>query len=333
MRRGAGRYSPFPCRWKAPDHIAKARCQQDLPAESANFSENPAGPAFDVLAQSLYEDLEKFSYSAMDTLPADWLSLLALTFMLGMKHGFDADHLATIDGLTRFNSAANPRLARWCGALFSFGHGAVVVAIALGVSALAGQWEVPDWFAGLGAAISIAFLILLGGLNLAAVLRTEADQMVLPVGLKGRWLGRLRHAAHPALVALVGALFALSFDTLSQAAFFALAATHFGGCIDALWLALLFLAGMLLTDGINGAWIARLMARADQAALVASRVMGLVVAGVSLLVAAFGLARLAWPAVDAWSEGKELAFGLALVAIVALSFVMAVRLTRRPALA
>ena len=39
----------------------------------------------------------------MQAPPADWLSLLLLTFVLGMKHGFDADHLATIDGLTRHN--------------------------------------------------------------------------------------------------------------------------------------------------------------------------------------------------------------------------------------
>ena len=96
---------------------------------------------------------------------------------------------------------------------------------------------------------------------------------------KGRLLGNLRHASHPALIALVGALFALSFDTLSQAAFFALTATQFGGWQHALVLALLFTFGMLLTDGINGLWIARLIARADQVALVASRVMGLVVSG------------------------------------------------------
>ena len=40
----------------------------------------------------------------METLPTDWLSLLILTFVLGMKHGFDADHLAIIDGLTRYNA-------------------------------------------------------------------------------------------------------------------------------------------------------------------------------------------------------------------------------------
>ena len=269
----------------------------------------------------------------MDTLPTDWLSLLILTFVLGMKHGFDADHLATIDGLTRYNSRANPTIARYCGVLFSLGHGTVVVAIALGVSALAGHWEVPEWFATLGAVISIAFLFALGSLNLAAVLRAEPHEMVLPVGLKGRLLGRLRHAAHPALVALVGALFALSFDTLSQAAFFALTATQFGGWQHALVLALLFLLGMLLTDGINGLWISRLIARADQVALIASRVMGLVVSGVSLLVAAFGVAKMALPAVDAWSEGKELMFGFALMVIIAASYFLAVRLTRRVVMA
>ena len=263
----------------------------------------------------------------------DWTSLLILTFVLGMKHGFDADHLATIDGLTRYNARLRPGLARYCGTLFSLGHGAVVLAIALGVSGMASQWEVPEWFGVLGALISIAFLFALGSLNLAAVLRAGPDEVVQPVGLKGRLLGNLRHASHPALIALVGALFALSFDTLSQAAFFALTATQFGGWQHALVLALLFTFGMLLTDGINGLWIARLIARADQVALVASRVMGLVVSGVSLLVAAIGVAKLLSPAVDAWSEGKELGFGFMLVAIIALSFVAAVRLTRRPSLA
>ena len=268
----------------------------------------------------------------MESLPPDWLSLLILTFVLGMKHGFDADHLATIDGLTRYNIRTKPHLARYCGTLFSLGHGAVVMTIALGVSAIAGQWDVPAWFGTLGALISIAFLVALGSLNLAAVMRAEPDQLVQPVGLKGRWLGNLGQVSHPALIALVGALFALSFDTLSQAAFFALTATQYGGWQHALILALLFMLGMLLTDGINGLWIARLIARADQVALLASRVMGLVVSGISLLVAAFGAAKLWSPAIDAWSEGKELVFGFILMAIIAFSFLVAIRLTRRPAM-
>lgn len=266
-------------------------------------------------------------------MPQDWIALASLVFVLGMKHGFDADHLATIDGLTRYNARRNPALARLCGALFSLGHGSVVLLIALFVSTLAAQWTVPAWMAAFGTWVSIAFLLALGTVNLNAVLRTDPAHLVRPVGLKGKLLGRLQRTSHPLLIALVGALFAFSFDTLSQAALFALTAAQYGGWAHALALGLLFMLGMLLTDGINGLWISRLIRRADQTALLASRVMGLVVAGVSLLVAFFGIARFLSPEVDAWSEGKELFFGLALVAIIALSFVLALRLTRRPALA
>lgn len=262
------------------------------------------------------------------SLPQDWIALCLLVFALGMRHGFDADHLATIDGLTRFNVRANPRLARVCGVLFSLGHGAVVIGFALIVANLAQQWKIPEWLEAFGAWVSIGFLAALGLMNLHAVLKSDPEQVVMPVGLKGKFLGRLTRAASPGLIALVGALFALSFDTVSQATLFALTATRFGGWQQALTLGLLFMLGMLVTDGVNGFWISRLILRADQVARVASRVMSLVVAGVSLLVAAFGLMKLTVPAVDAWSEGKELYFGAAVVMVVAGSFLMSVRLTR-----
>jgi high-affinity nickel-transport protein len=268
----------------------------------------------------------------MESLPHDLLALSMLVFVLGLKHGFDADHLATIDGLTRFNSRNNPRLSRYCGALFSLGHGAVVVAIALIVSLLAHRWQTPEWLEAFGAWTSIGFLAALGLLNIHAVVQAQPTELVRPVGLKGRFLGRLLQAASPGLIALVGALFALSFDTISQAALFALTATQFGGWQDALLLGLLFMLGMLVTDGINGLWIARLILRADQIALIASRVMSLVVASLSLMVAGFGVAKLTWPALNAWSEGKELLFGFAVVFVVASSFVLAVWLTRATAL-
>ena len=72
----------------------------------------------------------------MHDLPTDWSALCALVFLLGMRHGFDADHLATIDGYTRPNSRQGQRHARWCGALFSLGHGVVVMAIALVMGSL-----------------------------------------------------------------------------------------------------------------------------------------------------------------------------------------------------
>ncbi len=270
----------------------------------------------------------------MESLPNDWVALAAVVFLLGLKHGFDADHLATIDGLTRAsNLRQGSPLARACGMLFSLGHGVVVIAIALAVGTLARRWQVPGWLEASGAWISIGFLFALGVINLRAVLTTRHDELVQPVGLKGRWLGRLRHASHPLAVAAVGALFALSFDTVSQAALFAAAGVQYGGWGHALALGLLFTLGMLVTDGVNGLWISRLIRRADQMALVASRVMSLAVSGTSLLVAAFGVMKQLMPAVDGWSEGKELAFGLSVVCVIAGSFLLALRLTRAPAVA
>jgi len=262
----------------------------------------------------------------MDGLPNDWLALLLLVFALGMKHGLDADHLAAIDGLARYN--ARRRVARWCGSLFSLGHGAVVMLIALAVGAFTGAWQVPAWIEDLGAWISIGLLLLLGLVNLHAVLTADPAAVVATVGIKGRFLGRLQRTGHPLAIALVGALFALSFDTVSQAALFAVVGTQYGGIGHAAVLGLAFTLGMLLTDGVNGLWIARLIRRADQTARVASRVMGLAVSILSLGVGTFGLLRCLSPAVGDWSDGKELGAGLLAIGVIALSFAVAVRLAR-----
>lgn len=267
----------------------------------------------------------------MDTLPHDWLALMMLVFTLGLKHGMDPDHLATVDGLTRCNAASRPRLSRWCGFLFSLGHGTVVTLMAVAVGLVAKRWIIPSWVDDLGAWVSILFLFALGWINLAAVLNTHPGQVVQPVGLKGRWLGRFSRVSHPALIVLVGALFALSFDTLTQTAVFSLVATSVGGWGYSTLLGIVFMAGMMVTDGVNGLWISRLVRRADQRALIASRVMGLVVAGLSFLVGAFGIAKYFFPVVAQRSEGRELMFGLVVVSVVALSFLVAVRLAGRPA--
>jgi high-affinity nickel-transport protein len=264
----------------------------------------------------------------VETLPNDWMALLALVFTLGLKHGLDADHLVAIDGLTRYNAQARPGIARWCGTLFSLGHGAAVVAVALAVGAVARTREVPPWVADLGAWISISFLLGLGLLNLRAVLAAAPHELVAPVGLKSGLLGRLQRTRHPLLIALVGTLFALSFDTMSQAALFAVTATRFGGWGHSLALGLAFMLGMLLADGANGLWIARLIRRADRAARVASRVFSLVVSGLSLALAGFGIAKYFSHSLDAWSEGKELAIGLSIIGFLALSFLFALRQAR-----
>ena len=263
--------------------------------------------------------------SATD-LPRDLLGLALVVLMLGIKHGFDADHLAAIDGLTRYNAQDRPRLARLAGVLFSAGHGLVVVAVALGVATLAQAWQPPHWLESFGAWMSIGVLTLLALLNIATVLRTPGHETAHLVGWRSAAFARLLHAHSPGMVMAVGTLFALSFDTVSQATLFALTASQFGGWQPALMLALLFIAGMLFTDGLNGWWISRLIKRSDATSRIASRVMALAVSGVSLLTAGLCVATQTLPRVDSWTEGKEVWFGAAVVAVILLSFLLGQRM-------
>jgi len=269
----------------------------------------------------------------VDSLPATWFALCSLALILGARHGFDADHLATIDGLTRCNARANPRLARSAGALFSLGHGAVVIAVALIAGSLSAAWHTPAWLEVTGAAVSVAFLFGLAFLNVRAVLTTAPHAVVAPAGVRARLLGRFLDIRRAWAVAAVGGLFALSFDTISQAALFALAAGRFGGLSDALFVAALFVLAMFAVDGVNGLWISRLIRQADRTAVVASRVMALAVAGVSLAVGAFTVAKILIPAVDEWADGRELWLGTGVVLSVFGAFVAAMRLARRRSLA
>lgn len=265
----------------------------------------------------------------MDALPGTWPALCALAFVLGAKHGFDADHLATIDGLTRCNARSHPRLARTAGALFSLGHGAVVVLVALVAGALSAGWHTPGWLELTGAAVSVLFLFGLAFINVRAVLTTAPDTVVSPRGLKARFLGRVLTVQRPWAVAAVGMLFALSFDTVSQAALFALAASRFGGIVEALFIAGVFVLGMLAIDGINGMWISALIRRADRTALIASRVMALGVAAISVAVGLFTVAKFLMPGVDAWAGGRELLFGAIVMSVVLAAFATAMHMARR----
>ena len=256
----------------------------------------------------------------MESLPAHWFSLVTVVFLLGLKHGLDADHLAAIDGLTRFNAGARPRLSRWSGLLFSLGHGLVVTLVAVIVATVATEWKAPEWLENTGVWISIGFLTLLGAANLAAVLRTPRGEVVRPVGLKSRLFARLTQAEHPVLVAAVGAAFALSFDTISQAVLFSVTGSHLAGWLFAAALGLVFTAGMVITDALNGLWVSRLVRSADARAAAASRVMSLGIAFVSLGIAALAAARSLLPALDERIDTWGMVPSLAVLAIVAAAY-------------
>jgi high-affinity nickel-transport protein len=278
----------------------------------------------------------------IDALPADGLALVAIVFFLGLKHGFDPDHLAAIDGLTRYNADARPRLSRWSGLLFSAGHGVVVTLVAVAVATVALEWRAPGWVEPVGTWISIGFLTLLGVANLCAVSRTPGGEVVRPAGLRTRFFVRLTRAGHPMLVAAVGAAFAISFDTISQAVLFSVAGSNIeilsprghppAGWLFAAMLGLVFTAGMVATDTVNGLWVSRLVRRADARAAAASRVMGLAIGLLALAIAALGAARHLLPTVDEGLREWSLALSAAVLVSVATGYALALRLARRPML-
>lgn len=261
----------------------------------------------------------------METLPHDWLALASLVLLLGLKHGMDPDHLVTIDGMARFNAVSRPRLSRFSGLLFSLGHGAVVTLVAICVATVAIESRAPEWLELTGAGISIVFLLMLAAANLVAVFRARPGEMVRTVGLKSRLLGGLVETSHPAVMASVGAAFALSFDTISQAMLFSIAGSSVAGWTFAAALGLVFTGGMVATDSLNGFCMSQLIYRADRRAAAASRIMSVAVALLSLVIAALGFAKIHWPAVNEKLEGLGLALGVVIVLAMLAAFIVAMR--------
>jgi high-affinity nickel-transport protein len=210
------------------------------------------------------------------------LGLGVTAYSLGMRHAFDADHIAAIDGTTR-KLMAEGRRPLSVGFWFSLGHSSVVMALcvllATGVRALAGEVTEPS--SGLqevtglvGLAVSGTFLLLIGLINLGVLRRiigvwrgmrsgtydeAALDEQLAARGLLNRVLGRFTRAVRkPWHMYLVGLLFGLGFDTATEVSLLVLAG---GAAAFALpWYALLtlpvlFAAGMSLLDSIDGSFM------------------------------------------------------------------------------
>ena len=261
---------------------------------------------------------------------------LLLALLLGMQHGLDPDHLTAIDGLTRYNLARGERRARWCGWWFSLGHGTLVTLATVGVATLASRLSLPDWLDTASGWATVVVLAAIGAVTLWSLRGGRA-----PTGPQGgprsRLLGGLLSTGHPAAIFSVGALFALSFETLTQASVFALGAGagaagagEAGGVAPAgLWLPLalgaVFTLGMIVTDSANGLWLFRLASNTRRHSGQAMRRLALAIGLLGLAMAAWVALRMTVPAVDVFLEGSELPTGVAVVVLVATCYLLAIR--------
>ncbi len=210
------------------------------------------------------------------------LGLGVTAYTLGLRHAFDADHIAAIDNTTR-KLMADGRRPLGVGFFFSLGHSTVVFVLALllaaGVHALGGQVEhggstLHQVTGVLGTGISGGFLYLIAALNLVVLagivgvfrrLRAgeldedELERQLDSRGLMNRVLGRFARRVNASWQMYpLGLLFGLGFDTATEVAllFLAAGAATSGLPVYAiLCLPVLFAAGMSLLDTIDGSFM------------------------------------------------------------------------------
>ena len=206
-------------------------------------------------------------------------------YTLGMRHAFDADHIAAIDNTTR-KLMSDGRRPLAVGFFFSLGHSTVVFGLALllatGLKAVIGPVEDDSsrlhHYTGLiGTSVSGVFLYLIAVLNvivLVGILRVfirlrrgdydlsdeaELERQLANRGLLNRLLGRFTNSITKSWhMYPIGLLFGLGFDTATEIALLVLAGTSAAAGLPwyaILCLPVLFTAGMCLLDTIDGSFM------------------------------------------------------------------------------
>jgi len=207
------------------------------------------------------------------------LGTLAYTF--GLRHAFDADHIAAIDNTTRKFLQEGKR-SLGVGFFFSLGHSTIVFSLAAGlaIAAKTVNSHIPtfrDYGGYVGASVSGTFLWIIGILNLIVLLdiirifremksgtydKQKLEERLLDRGFMNRFfLGRLGAKIKSSWQMYpLGVLFGLGFDTATEVGLLALAAgvaTHQVPLLAVLSLPILFAAGMCLMDTADGAFMSQ----------------------------------------------------------------------------
>jgi high-affinity nickel-transport protein len=205
-----------------------------------------------------------------------------LAYTLGMRHAFDADHIAAIDNTTRKLVGEGKRPLS-VGFFFSLGHSSVVfvlsVLLNVGIRGLGAQLRnggssLHAVTTVIGTAVSGTFLYLIAGLNLIVLVGivrmfarmrsggyddTELEQQLAKRGLMNRLLGPLnRRVDAPWKMYPIGVLFGLGFDTVTEIALLVLAGSAVVSGLPfyaVLSLPILFAAGMSLFDTADGCFM------------------------------------------------------------------------------
>ena len=209
----------------------------------------------------------------------------ALAYSFGLRHAFDADHIAAIDDTTRLMLAKGKK-PLGVGLFFSLGHSTIVLALSVFI-AIAAQKAVKfqEGFAEtggiIGTTVSGVFLYLIGILNLVILVgiigvwrkaktgkfsHQHLEELLNDRGLMRRiFRGKFKKGFDNSWqIYPVGVLFGLGFDTATEVAILGLSATAaigtVGGTLPPLAiiaLPFIFAAGMSLMDALDGIFMTK----------------------------------------------------------------------------
>ena len=213
----------------------------------------------------------RWAVVAFDNYPV-LLGTAMLAYSFGLRHGFDADHLAAIDNVTRklMQEGRRPLSA---GLFFSLGHSTIVVglSVALAITATAVQTRfdtLKNIGAMVGTGVSALFLFVIAAANIVVLISVyrifqtvsrggrfveeDLDLMLANRGLLSRWLRRFfRVVERSWQMYPLGVLFGLGFDTASEIGLLGISATQASQGLP-IWSIMvfpaLFTAGMTLVD-------------------------------------------------------------------------------------
>jgi high-affinity nickel-transport protein len=195
-----------------------------------------------------------------------------LAYSFGLRHAFDADHIAAIDNVTRKLMQEGKRPIG-VGFFFSLGHSTVVVGLAVLIAAttvaLADRYlAFGDYGGVIGTTVSSLFLFAIAAANILILVQVwrafqtvkrggplveaEIDEILAKRGLLGRIFRRLfRLIERSWQMYPLGLLFGLGFDTATEVGLLGISATQAAHGMS-IWTILvfpaLFTAGMSLMD-------------------------------------------------------------------------------------
>jgi high-affinity nickel-transport protein len=215
----------------------------------------------------------------LKTIDAAVLGIGILAYFFGLRHAFDADHIAAIDNVTRKLRQDGQR-PTGVGLFFSLGHSTIVIllslAIVIGVRKTETHLKFLEHFGNIfGTAISAGFLTLIGVVNFFIFLQLWDAFVRSRKGNKGistqgdiqnlleqrGFLTRIFGFAYKKIkrswqMYFVGFLFGLGFDTASEVAILGISAVMAQNNGLPLWgvmvFPLLFTAGMSFMDTADG---------------------------------------------------------------------------------